>query len=151
MESGWRDYRPPLKRFLNEYMREANKWDDPLLNLNEDRFNTASRLLWETLGKGAFRLINAAGDPIDRAVNRALAEVELTAFSWIEDERNLSSVRETVVHKISTLCENTAFLDSLQRATGDRKRTHRRLGMFTEALVSAGLTLKETVDHELSE
>lgn len=151
LENGWRGYRPPLKRFLNEYMRKSNTWDDELLKAAEGRFKNASTLLWETFGKGSFRLIDPAGNPVDRAVNRALAEVELTTFSWIEDKHKLPSLRENVIQEISALCENSGFLDSLQRATGDRKRTHRRLGMFSEALVRAGLPLKETVEHELSE
>jgi hypothetical protein len=151
LDNRWADYRPPLKRFLNEYMREANKWSREELDATRAKFETSCDLLLAVLGHGAFRLIDTKGNPIDRSVNRALAEVQLTAFSWVEDPAAVDANRDSLIHGINELYKNASFLDALQRATGDRKRTHRRLGMFTEALTRAGLHLRVTVPYEPAE
>lgn len=151
LEKGWSDYRPPLKRFLNEYMKEANRWDDSKLRAVKAMFDESCETVWHVLGQGAFRLIDAKGHPIDRSVNRALAEVQLTAFSWVRNRTQVLDFKGDLLREINALSKNTSFLDSLQRATGDRKRTHRRLGMFTDALIRAGLDLEVVVPYESSE
>lgn len=151
LHRGWSDYRPPLKRFLNEYMRESNQWDPLEIQNVRVMFANSCETLWHVLGHGAFRLIDASGKPIDRSVNRALAEVQLAAFSWVKNTDEIPDLKDALLQEISALSKDSTFLDSLQRATGDRKRTHRRLGMFADALVRAGLTLEVTVPYELSE
>lgn len=151
LDHRWTEYRPPLKRFLNEYMREANAWPREELDAARSKFETSCDSLLAVLGQGAFRLIDAKGNPIDRSVNRALAEVQLTAFSWVLDPAAIGANRDSLIKEINELYKNPEFLDALQRATGDKKRTYRRLGMFTEALTRAGLDLRVTVPYEPAE
>lgn len=151
LENRWSEYRPPLKRFLNEYIREANTWSVEKLEATRIKFEASCDSLLEVLGHGAFRLVDAKGNPIDRSVNRALAEVQLTAFSWVVDPTAIGAHRDLLIYEISELYKDASFLDALQRATGDRKRTHRRLGMFTETLTRAGLDLKVAVPYEPTE
>lgn len=148
LEHGWSDYRPPLKRFLNSYMKSGNSWGGMELEAVETKFARAAAGVIGAFGTGAYRLIDSRGEPIDRSINRALAEVQLTAFSWVENEEAIAERRADIVREMSHLYRNTAFLDAVQRATGDRKRTLRRLGMFCEALQKAGLEIDRTVPFE---
>lgn len=148
LEHGWSTYRPPLKRFLNDYMKTANGWEEQQLEAVAVKFNRAANGLIAAFTTGAYRLIDADGEPIDRSINRALAEVQLTAFAWVTNHDEISERRGEVVRQLSALYRDQAFLDSIQRATGDRKRTHRRLGMFCEALVRSGLELSTAVPYE---
>jgi hypothetical protein len=151
LEHGWADYRPPLKRFLNSYMKEANAWPEQELAAVAAMFEDAAAGVLQAFGQGAYRLIDSRGEPIDRSINRALAEIQLTAFSWVTDMDSISDCKAAIVQEMSLLYRNVGFLDAVQRATGDRKRTHRRLGMFCEALVRAGLDLDGTVPYEPAE
>jgi hypothetical protein len=151
LEHGWADYRPPLKRFLNSYMKEANAWPEQELATVAAMFEDAAAGVLQAFGQGAYRLIDSRGEPIDRSINRALAEVQLAAFSWVTDMDSISDRKAAIVQEMSLLYRNAGFLDAVQRATGDRKRTHRRLGMFCEALVRAGLELDGTVPYEPAE
>lgn len=151
LEHGWASYRPPLKRFLNSYMKTANAWDERQLAGVQMTFRQATASVVAAFGGGAFRLLDSRGEPIDRSVNRALAEVQLTAFSWVANMGAIPEREDKIVSEIGTLYRDTAFLDAVQRATGDRKRTHRRLGMFCEALTRAGLALDTAVPYERAE
>jgi hypothetical protein len=151
LEHRWSAYRPPLKRFLNDYMKTANAWDEEQLRAVAGMFDRAANGIVAAFTTGAYRLIDAQGEPIDRSINRALAEVQLTAFAWVTNTHEISQRKDFIVHELSALYRDQAFLDSVQRATGDCKRTHRRLGMFCESLVRSGLELSNTVPYEPDE
>jgi len=148
LEHGWADYRPPLKRFLNNYMVEANSWNSARLTEASAQFEKASQGLIKAFPGGAFRLLDPKGQPMDRAINRALAEVQLTAFAWVQNSDSIQERRSDVLRAVSRLYRDQVFLDSVQRATGDRKRTLRRLGMFCGALEHGGLKLLHSVPYE---
>ena len=151
LEHGWAGYRPPLKRFLNTYMKSANAWSEEELAAVASMFNYAVLGVLGAFGLGSFRLIDSRGEPIDRSINRALAEAQLTAFSWVTNADSIADCKPEIVREMSLLYRNVGFLDAVQRATGDRKRTHRRLGMFCEALGRAGLELDKSVSYEPAE
>jgi len=151
LENARDTYRPPLKRFLNDYMHSANQWPDARLREVEAMFQHATSGLLNAFPGAVFRLIDSNGQPIDRAINRALAEVQLTAFAWVEDPELITKKRRDILSSVSSLFRDQVFLDSVQRATGDRKRTLRRLGMFAGALESAGLSLVHSVEYEPAE
>ncbi|WP_162605888.1 DUF262 domain-containing protein [Jiangella aurantiaca] len=147
LESSWQSYKPPLKKYLNNYMDKANGWPESQLSEAEARFDRSVAGLVEVLGQAAFRLTDDTGVPIDRALNRALAETQLVSFSWIRNT-DLDSTRSDILRALGALYGNSVFLDSIQRATGDRRRTLRRLGMFCSALTEAGVTLSQQVSFE---
>jgi hypothetical protein len=151
LRADWENYRPPLSRFLNAFMTDANRLDDAGLDEAERAVTTACHGLFGVLGPAAFRLTDRRGVPTDRALNRALAEVQLAAFSWVSDPEQLNKRRGQIVASLGLLYERQPFLDSIQRATGDRRRTHRRLGMICEALSLAGVELAVEVPYELAE
>lgn len=148
LRDGWEDYRPPMSRYLNEYMTKANKLPLDELQTTKEQFERTTRGLLAVYEQGAFRLTDSAGRATDRAINRAIAEVQLTAFSWVTDVTTLPARRNEIHEELGKLNQNQKFLDSIQRATGDRKRTRRRLGMFCEALAEAGVRLEEHVEYE---
>ena len=138
-------YRPPLKRFLNTFLEHANKAAEAELDETATNFSDAAQRVHAALGSGAFRSVDRTGTPTDRAINRAIAEAELVAFSWVGQTPNeVSDMAPQIASNIGELFENDDFLDSIQRATGDRSRTLRRLEMIREALLASGLTLSES-------
>lgn len=148
LEDGWSAYRPPLKTYLNDFMARANKWSDDSLSEAQEKFERATAGLVELLGPSAFRVTDQQGNPVDRTVNRALAETQLTSFSWVKDLAYLREAKVQIVNSLGTLYRDSVFLDSIQRATGDRRRTHRRLGLFCNALTAAGVELSQSVPFE---
>ena len=148
LRSGWDKYRTPLSRFLNEYMSEANATPSEASSA-ADQFALTTRNLISVYKTGAFRLTDTSGVPLDKSINRALAEVQLTAFSWITDPGDISDLAPQIRFELGRLNQNQGFLDSIQRATGDKKRTLRRLGMFCDALEASGIKLSKSVEYEI--
>jgi hypothetical protein len=147
------EYRPPLKRFLNEYMDdhkgESQAWLEPREALFKDTMNRISGLLAEQ----AFRLIDAEGNPLKdsegrplpRGVNRALFDAQALAFSWVVTPHGKQN-RKLILHSIAEVLERDEFQDAVRRATGDRARLRLRVKLMVEALTTAGLQLDVPFD-----
>lgn len=148
LRSDWRSYRPPLSRFMNDYMTVANGLSTQELEILSDMFRRTTSALDHIFGPAAFRLTDPGGKPIDRTVNRALAEAQLTSFSWISDGQDIGAAAVQLRKHVADLHAEETFLDSIQRATGDRKRTRKRISRYCDALEAAGLKLSERIPSE---
>ena len=149
MRDGWREYKPPMKRFLNSYMVRANNWEVGELAAVKRRFGRTTRALHDVYGPRAFRLNPEGTATADRSVNVALAEVQLTAFSWIRDYSIVHEAREHILMETSRIRSDSDFVDAIKQATGDKKRLQRRLRLFCLALERAGLELEVDVPTEV--
>lgn len=135
-------YRTPLKRFLNVFM-EASR-DSEVAEIQDFRsaFESTVESVQAGLGNVAFRVLQGDGTTAENAVNRALFEAQMLAFSWVESAPD----SDAVISEVSSLFANEAFQDSIQRATGDRSRTLRRVRETVAALQRAGAVLHPPFD-----
>lgn len=131
-------YRPPLKHFLNMYMLKMRNEDEHALERLRSLFVNTIAKVRQTLGKGAFRLTNEKGNPIERTVIRALSDAQLLTFSWANSDE-LDAYQERIVTSLGALYKNEDFLDLIRRATGDRVRTLSRIRYVVAALRQTGL------------
>jgi hypothetical protein len=141
------EYRAPLKVFLNNYMREwQNPNSDELNNLTATFKTTVSKVR-SGMGANAFRLITKNGKSVGPALNRALFDAQMLAFSWAKcrpDQIDPSRVWSA----LQDIYEDEVFVDSVQLATGNRTKTLFRIGKLVEGLRSAGLEVNppENID-----
>lgn len=141
LREGIDDYRPPLPRFLNRYCEVANALDADGLDELSSVFECAVQNVFAVFGENAFRLTDAKGERVDRAINRALAEAQLVAFSGVAAEDVLAKKAE-LVRALGDLHATTEFLDDIQRATSDRSRTQGRISQYVSAIESVGIDVK---------
>jgi hypothetical protein len=138
-------YRPPLKRFLNNYMKDLQHADQDTLIALSDMFDSTLVNVREALGASAFRLLDRSGRPTETSINRALFEAQMLCFSWLA--RPLADAEVTTVKReITALFQSDLFNDAIQRATGDRSRTYTRIRMTSEAISAAGADLNVPYD-----
>jgi hypothetical protein len=140
LESAFLDYRPSLKRFLNNFLNSHRKVSPSVIADLEGTFDRALTNLSIIFSGPAFRLTDAQGIPTERAVNRALFDTQMLVSSWIDDPqlgRKVASIRLA----LSKLYLDEVFLDAIQRATGDRTRTRTRVRMLAKCLSEAGVVL----------
>lgn len=142
------EYRPPLKRFLNEYMHKHKDESQQWLDSRDNRFEGTMSRIARLLGKQAFRMIDAEGSPLrdsegkplPRGVNRALFDAQALSFAWVvtppQDED-----RRLILQSIAEVLERQNFQDAVRRATGDRARLRLRIKLMIEALQDGGLQL----------
>src|SRR5262249_33595061 len=138
LRAGLDKYRTPLKRFLNNYAAEAREFDQQQLVALSDCFNNTIANVSILFGRGAFRIADRNGRPLENIVNRALFDAQMLACSWIQNGPTVERANE-VKREVSELYNDPSFLDSIQRATGDRARTLKRLRDTISALERAGV------------
>jgi len=142
------DYRPPLKRFLNEYMTTWRNPSESWLAERREVFCQTMARIDGVLGNKAFRLIDEHGQPLrdergrtlPRGVNRALFDAQSLGFAWLEGNVGEENRRRTV-SSISRELAMETVQDAVQRATGDRHRILLRLNAMVVALREAGLNV----------
>ena len=140
-------YRTPLKRFLNEFMRKYKDPNDSEILHFRSLFEKAVKTVHCLLGAAAFRITDAEGNTIEPIVNRALFDAQMLASLWTTsspDSGDLVRMRR----ELSGLFADETFLDAIQRATGDRARTLKRLRETVNALTRAGIDMD--VPYDLS-
>ena len=136
-------YRPPLKRFLNEYMAQVRNADEQYLSMCEQTFRSTTRKVEAAFGKGAFRITNRRGQPIEAPVVRALYDAQMLVMahtSLVEVE--LRHLHAPIWGAMADLYEDGDFLELLRRATGDRSRLFMRVERVRDALTQAGVTIE---------
>ena len=145
-------YRPPLKRFLNEYMDRNRDQQGPWILERRNAFEITMARLGKIFENQSFRLIDKKGQPLrdemgkplPRGVNRALFDAQALAFSWITDPiENLD--RSRIIGAIAESLSDEVTLDAVRRATGDRKRIYHRLLAMVVALKKAGVNVEVPV------
>ena len=149
-------YRPPLKRFLNEYMREHHEAEADWLHVRAEHFGDTMQRLHDTLGPRAFRLFGEDGEwlrdeegrPLPRGVIRALFDAQGMAFAWTVDPQ-LKDLSQEVVRAISHELARDDLQDAVRRATGDRSRIKLRIARMVRALRTSGVGVEVPEDVEL--
>jgi hypothetical protein len=134
-------YRPPLSRFLNEFMNQNRNPQRAEVQRLKALFDTTFGRIANILGERAFRLTDRGGNLTERNVNRALFEAQALAFSWVTASSPVPA-RSKVFRELAKVYANDDFDDSIRRATGDRARTLTRLRGIVAALREAGFRLR---------
>lgn len=138
LRDGLKSYRTPLLRVLNNFSRDNANRDEDWLDDHRDLFERTMTLIDEVMGASSFRVLDPAGVPAERVVNRALFEAQAIAFSVCDPAKARAKAAE-VRRSIAELFAKESFDDSIRRATGDRTRTLRRIGMTLEAFEAVGV------------
>jgi len=139
------DYRTPLKRFLNDFMQEKRNAEEEEIDRLRIEFNRTVDLALHLFGSAGFRVTDRTGRTIEPAVNRALFDSQMLASSWIKSDMRLIDVA-AVRHEYAALFGDDTFVDSIQRATGDRARTLKRVRETIVAMGRAGVQTEVPFD-----
>lgn len=140
LSDGLEQYRPPLKRFLNNYMNRFRNTPADALQPLRDRVTTAAGRAAILFRGSAFRIIDTLGRPLEKNVNRALFDAQMLACLWLAEDP-VPAQSTAVLAQVGALCDNQDFLDAVRRATGDRNRTKRRVKDTVVAFQEAGLNV----------
>jgi len=136
-------YRPPLKKFLNDYMRGVRNASPQQIKTLSRRFDAAVEPIFAVWGSNAYRQTNGRGVATERAPNRAVFDAQMVAFDLVHDKTAVVDARKKVIHEFAKLYRDAEFVDAVSLATGDRSRTFLRIRRSIEALQRAGLDVRE--------
>jgi hypothetical protein len=134
-------YRPSLKRFLNDYMRDHRKLTGDALNQKHRRFIETATKAYSVYGENCFRRVTGSTDNFAwvTTINSALYDVVMLNFARVDAEQLIAQRIEVLGATIELILENEEFGDAISLATGDRSRLHRRVRLFAERLDKLGL------------
>lgn len=142
-------YRPSLKRFLNDFMRDSRRLEEDQLDVMRARFLDAATKAHAVFGGNCFR--RATGTPEEwnytQQINSAVFDVVMLNFGRLDvSAEDLAANAEKIeMTLVALMLENDDFGDAISLATGDRVRLFRRVRMYARALQGLG------VDTGLSE
>lgn len=136
-------YKPPLKKFLNDFMKaHRNPKRDDLAQFTRD-FQRAVRRVTVAFGTQAFRRakLDKNGDTTwDAAINRAVFDIQMIGLFGIPTD-DLKRVSEELVKRFATLCQsNQEFSDAITKSTADRLKFYHRLRVFKKLLDKLNLS-----------
>lgn len=142
------NYRTPLLRFLNDFMRTHQDPDDLWLDSSRHTFASTIGIVHEVLGSSAFRVMDKHGTPVERSVNRALFDAEMVAFSY-SNLNHIAGREDAVKSSIAGLFGDERFEDSIRRATGDKARVRQRIARIADTLEDAGVEISQALRQAL--
>lgn len=126
-------YKPPLRQFLNEYMRTNQNATLPLLEV--DRFEGVCRTVSEVLGDSPFRLAGSK-----TPVNKAFFDAVMVPMAFADRDQVRAKGAEVRAF-IEGLSDDDEFRASIGRATADRTRMVSRVNTVADGLADLGVTV----------
>ncbi len=137
-EGRLRHYRPPLLRFLNDYMRTRASATRQIMAEQVARFEQAAFACELVFGPDAYRTLSIDGRVAERTVNRALFEAQMLVLGAVSLTA-VSDNRKMIRSVLGQLCAEDEYADAIGRATGDRLKTHFRILAFADRLANEEL------------
>lgn len=137
-----KSYSPPLKGFLNSFMRDERHAVPEKIGVLRTAFESTVRKLNAVFGVDAFRSAARVGDELvwDRSLNRAVFDCQMLAFELV-DEGWLAANAALVKNQFLALFDDEDFSDAVSRATADVSRLRTRLLKVVEMLERMGVTI----------
>lgn len=126
-------YKPPLRQFLNEYMRSNQT--STLSRAEVDRFEDVCRTVSEVLGESPFRLAGSK-----TPVNKAFFDAVMVPIAFADRDQVRAKARE-VRQFVEGLSDDDDFRASIGRATADRTRMVSRVNTVSDGLAALGVTV----------
>jgi hypothetical protein len=136
-------YSPPLKRLLNDFMRDHRHAKPDEIMALRDAFHSALNPVAAAFGRMAFRRLLLRNEKIavDKTPNRAVFDVQMLLMEGMNPQWARANKKE-IVTKFAQLClEDSAFQDAVSRATADRTRLRTRLTKWRDILMSSGASV----------
>lgn len=135
LHSRLKEYRPPLRQFLNRYMRDRRSV--PMSAKEIELFMDCVDTAIEVFGSAAFRVPDRTGT-VHNTVNKALFDAVMISIAYC-DRTELRARKVELEHFIPNLLKVEEFKNSLGRATADRKRVYTRIREVSSALERYGV------------
>lgn len=142
LRAGLKTYRPPLKKFLNEYMLENQEASKATLDRHRRLLLSTIERIHTVFDSRAFKVTDRKGKIIERAPNRALFDAQMLAFSWASSKTDFEKKRSAIVRQFASLYRDDEFMDTISLATGDRTRTLSRVRGAIKALAAAQVSVR---------
>ncbi|UCH98786.1 MAG: DUF262 domain-containing protein [Candidatus Aminicenantes bacterium] len=125
-----KDYKGDMDEFLGDSMKAINQMSDEEINALEKDFQRVMKLTYEFFGPRNFRL------PTEKSkgrINIAIME-SISHFFSMQPDHFLQKHKEKIIENFDKLFNNSDFIESVTRSTGDRGKVIRRFELAHKIL-----------------
>lgn len=129
------DYRPPLNRLLDDFMRDRRVLMPHEKEELRSSFLSTVEVARAAFGPDAFRIPGVGSG----AVNRTVFELQMLSVEGMPLEAVEQRATEIRDHFRQLFASNSAFKDALTKSTADRSKFYRRLRLWGAELSDLGL------------
>lgn len=136
LKDGLSDYRPPLNQYINQYMRKRRH--EGLSQQESALFEGCVDTALSTFGSRAFQVPDRNGIR-HNTVHKALFDAVMICLASVD--RDMLQDAEGADQLISRLIDDSALMDTLGRATADRKRVFGRIRIVGTAIEALGINV----------
>jgi hypothetical protein len=136
-----KDYRPPLKMILSEYMRENREPGADSIQGLKNLFLRALENSRTVFGEDVFRRYREKDKQLgfETAVSKAVFELEMISLSFLKPADVKLRAADIKSAFMDLSITNSEFSESLSRATDHRKRFYNRVDFWSAKLLTLGL------------
>jgi hypothetical protein len=136
-----KDYRPPLKMILSEYMRENREPGAESIQRLKSLFLNALENSRTVFGDDVFRRYREKDKQFgfETAVSKAVFELEMLSLSFFRSADVKFRAAEIKSAFMNLSLTNSEFSECLSRATDHRKRFYKRVELWNAELRTLGL------------
>lgn len=135
LHAGLGDYRPPLRQFLNTYMR--GRRSTPITAQENELFRDCLDVALHTFGSAAFQVPDSTGK-VHNIVNKALFDAVMLSLA-LADRDAIRASPGLLTQVIPGLLGDDTFRASLGRATADRRRVFERIRRLSLEIEGLGI------------
>jgi len=137
-------YRPPLAEFLDNYLKEGNKFSDEKIELEKKAFIEIVKKIHFVFDKNAFRRYDLIQKVWETRINKAIFDVIMLSFTNI-DIQKIKKDKEKIIDAFKDICGLTEFNESITTWTKTIKAINARLNLWRDRLEGAGIILPKFI------
>ena len=137
-------YRPPLAEFLDNYLKEGNKFSDEKSELEKKAFIEIVKIIHFVFDKNAFRRYDLIQKVWETRINKAIFDVIMLSFTNI-DIQTIKKDKEKIIDAFKDICGLTEFNESITTWTKTIKAINARLNLWRDRLEGAGIILPKFI------
>ena len=137
-------YRPPLAEFLDNYLKEGNKFSDEKIELEKKAFIEIVKKIHFVFDKNAFRRYDLIQKVWETRINKAIFDVIMLSFTNI-DIQIIKKDKEKIIDAFKDICGLTEFNESITTWTKTIKAINARLNLWRDRLEGAGIILPKFI------
>lgn len=129
-------YKPPLYKFLNEFMRQHRKIKAEDIDIFISIFTNTINNVFSVFGENSFKRIIRDGEQlqIDKNINKSLFDLQMFVCSRLSPKECTEKSKE-IIDSFRDLMFDTEFTDLITRSTDHRTRVIKRINLLLAQLL----------------
>ena len=134
-----RNYRAPLKKFLNDYMKFKKNLDDSEIETKKELFKKSVELCQSVFGEIAFKRVFSGDEEnsngyVDDSLNQGIADIQMYGFMEYQKRDILpkaEAIKEAFIELVTT---NKKFIETIEIGTYGTNQVKRRTELWINKL-----------------